>query len=233
MTRFTVNNIPKVVGDYMWQLLTLVFMSNQISALDQEAQRRGNSVYFPGQVIPMLPEALSNDLCSLQPNVDRLCMVCEMIINPDGKIIRYHFYDAVMRSHARLTYTQVANMLNDEKFKNLYALYRALHTARTVRGALDFDTVDTRIVFGKGRKIKQIVPIIRNEAHRIIEECMLAANVCAAKFLLQKKIPALFRIHEGPDATKLADLRSFLGSFGLSLAGGEEPKTKDYANLLQ
>jgi ribonuclease R len=211
------------------------------TALDQEALLRGNSVYFPGIVVPMLPEVLSNELCSLQPNVDRLCMVCDMSINKEGKVSRYSFYEAVMRSHARLTYNQVANMLTGKSQHNtkllpyiqeLYALFKTLQKQRKVRGAIEFTTPETRIIFSEKRKIKRIISIVRNDAHRIIEECMLAANVCAARFLLQKKIPALYRVHQGPDADKLADLRSFLGSLSLSLGGEDNPKPADYAKLL-
>ncbi len=211
------------------------------TALDQEALTRGNSVYFPSVVVPMLPEVLSNELCSLQPNVDRLCMVCDISISKEGKVSRYSFYEAVTCSHARLTYTQVINMLTGKSqdhsellphLQELYALFKALRKQRKARGAIEFTTLETRIIFSKKRKIKQIVPIVRNDAHRIIEECMLAANVCAARFLLRKKIPALYRVHEGPDTTKLVDLRSFLGSLGLSLGGGDNPKPVDYAKLL-
>ncbi|KPJ67383.1 MAG: hypothetical protein AMJ43_03735 [Coxiella sp. DG_40] len=211
------------------------------TALDQEALVRGNSVYFPGVVIPMLPEVLSNELCSLQPNVDRLCMVCDMCISKEGKVNRYSFYEAVMCSHARLTYNQVVSTLAGKSqdhsdllpyLQELYSLFKALQKQRKTRGAIEFTTLETRIIFSKNRKIKQIVPIVRNDAHRIIEECMLAANVCAARFLLQKKIPALYRVHEGPDATKLADLRGFLVNLGLNLGGDDNPKPIDYAKLL-
>ena len=163
------------------------------SALDREATARGNSVYFPQQVIPMLPEELSNGLCSINPLVDRLCMVCELHVSPQGKIRDYRFHEGVMRSHARLTYTKVAAMLvgRDETLRreyaplmphleDLHALYRVLHAERLERGAVDFELPETRIVFDEHRKIKEIVPVLRNDAHRLIEECMLAANVCAA-----------------------------------------------------
>lgn len=212
------------------------------TALDQSALLRGNSVYFPGFVVPMLPEILSNDLCSLKPDVDRLCMVCEMAISPIGKIVRYQFYEAIMKSHARLTYNQVASMLKTgdgrlpeilPHLKELYSLFKVLHEQREKRGAIDFDTIETRIVFDKQRKIKQILPVKRNDAHRIIEECMLAANVCAANFLLKQKIPALYRVHESPSAEKLENLRSFLSSLGLQLGGSDNPKPLDYTNLLK
>jgi ribonuclease R len=215
------------------------------ATLDEEAQRRGTSVYFPGRVIPMLPEALSNGLCSLKAQVDRLCMVCEMRIGADGKLGKYQFYEAVMRSAARLTYTQVAAMVIERKMAprrkytelvphldNLYYLYKLLRKRRERRGAIDFDTTEAAIVFGADRKIERIVPAERNDAHKLIEECMVAANVAAAEFLFRHKMPTLYRVHEGPTADKLADLRDFLGELGLSLGGGDEPPPKDYARLI-
>ncbi|MBA2491516.1 MAG: ribonuclease R [Gammaproteobacteria bacterium] len=215
------------------------------SPLDIEAQRRGASVYFPGRVIPMLPEALSNGLCSLNPQVDRLCMVCEMRIGGDGRIGKSRFFEGIMRSAARLTYTQVAAMVVERKMAprrkyarlaphldDLYALYRTLRKKRERRGAIDFDTVETQIQFGAGAKIERIVPTMRNEAHRVIEECMIAANVAAAEFLVKRKMPALYRVHEGPKADRLTDLRDFLKETGLNLTGGDEPEPKDYAKLM-
>jgi ribonuclease R len=212
--------------------------------LDTEAYERGNSVYFPEQVIPMLPEALSNGLCSLKPEVDRLTMVCEMHINATGKITKYEFHEAVIHSHARLTYnkvhaieqgdaelqTQYKALLPD--IKNLYAIYHILHEARIQRGSIDFDMPETKIVFGAARKIERIVPTQRNDAHKLIEECMLCANICAAKFLLKNDYPALFRVHEGPSEEKLQDLRKFLGEMGLKLPGSKEPQPSDYAAIL-
>ncbi|MET0025142.1 MAG: ribonuclease R [Sedimenticola sp.] len=215
------------------------------SALDREARLRGNSVYFPDRVIPMLPEVLSNGLCSINPKVDRLCMVCELFIDKEGKIARSQFYEGVMQSHARLTYDQVADMLIEgdaelcEKYADvlphlheLYALYQVLHGSRSVRGAIDFDTTETRILFNDEQKVDRVVPLIRNDAHRLIEECMLAANVAAARLLIRKKQPGLYRIHDGPQAEKLLDLREFLGELGLGLGGGAKPTAKDYADLL-
>ena len=216
------------------------------TALDREAQERGNSVYFPGKVIPMLPEVLSNGLCSLNPNVDRLCMVCVMSINATGKITRYEFHEGVMRSHARLTYTKVASLLKegpktlsaqDESLlphlMALYKLYHVLKEAREQRGAIEFETVETRILFNREGKINRIEPLQRNDAHRLIEECMLCANVACARFLKKYKLPGLYRNHEGPPPDKLADLRIFLNELGLSLGGGKEPKPLDYAKLLR
>jgi len=214
--------------------------------LDKEAMERGNSVYFPRRVIPMLPEKLSNGICSLNPDVERMAMVCDMDISAAGKIGKYRFYRAVFRSHARLTYNQVWSWLSAETkpegdihkalqphLQNLFKLYKALHKARGERGAIDFETTETQMVFNDQGKIENIVPVVRNEAHRIIEECMLAANVCASDFLAAHKQTCLYRIHEGPGEEKLKNLRSFLGEFGLALGGGDDPKAKDYAKLLE
>jgi ribonuclease R len=216
------------------------------SALDAEARERGTSVYFPGQVIPMLPEILSNGLCSLKPEVDRLCMVCIMSINNQGKTTRYEFQEGIMRSHARLTYTKVAALLTEgnEKLKEQYAallphlqslhkLYHILKNAREERGAIDFETVETRIIFGKDGKINKIEPVQRNDAHRLIEECMLSANVACARFLKKHKLPGLYRNHEGPPEEKLTDLKVFLNELGLPLGGGKKPQPLDYAALLR
>ncbi|MGH8477929.1 MAG: ribonuclease R [Methylococcales bacterium] len=232
-----------------WKLLVAIAdVSHYVApgcALDQEAQNRGTSVYFPEQVIPMLPEALSNGLCSLVPDQDRFCMVCELLILHDGTVYRSRFFDAVMRSHARLTYTQVARILFDQdsdlitrfqplvkRLKELNELYRVLRARREERGAMDFDTQESMIVFGKERKIEKIIPLVRNDAHRLIEECMLAANRAAATFLEKKKMPRLLRIHEGPNDEKLADLRTFLGELGLAIGGGDQPRPYDYMTLI-
>lgn len=214
-------------------------------ALDQEAFNRGNSVYFPRRVIPMLPEVLSNGLCSLNPQVERLCMVCEMAIDAHGDFGGYRFYPAVMFSHARLTYTKVAAMLEnpegeDAKQHNellrhiqlLHKLFKVLLKARGKRGAIDFETIETQMVFNDQGKIERILPVKRNDAHRLIEECMLAANVCASDFLQKHKQPTLYRIHEGPTPEKLVALRDFLKEFGVQLGGGDEPRAKDYAKTL-
>jgi ribonuclease R len=215
------------------------------SALDRDARERGNSVYFPRRVIPMLPEKLSNGLCSLNPRVERLCMAADVNISASGEIEAYRFYPSVMFSHARLTYGQVAAALyegNGEAaaalgdllphLQNLDRLFRALLKARARRGAIDFETVETRMEFDGQGKIACIVPETRNDAHRLIEECMLAANVCASDFLQGHKHPALYRIHEGPTPEKLEKLRGFLAEFGLPLGGGDKPTAKDYAALL-
>jgi ribonuclease R len=214
------------------------------SALDTEAVSRSTSVYFPSRVVPMLPEVLSNGLCSINPDVDRLCMVCEMDINRKGKVKKAQFHEGVMRSHARLTYNKVAAILidNDQKrrkqyadvvpdLEELHALYKVLRIARDQRGAMDFDTVETRIVFTEDKKVDRIVPVIRNDAHMLIEECMIAANVEAAKFLAKHKCPALHRNHPGPKPAKLENLRTFLFGLGLSIGGGDKPSPSDYLEL--
>ncbi len=214
-------------------------------ALDQEALNRGNSVYFPRRVIPMLPEVLSNGLCSINPEVERLCMVCEMGIDSRGDIEEYRFYPGVMFSHARLTYNQVAAMLESPQgtearaykkllphLQDLQALFKLLVKARAKRGAIDFETIETQMIFNEQGKIERIVPVRRNDAHRLIEECMLAANVCASDFLQGYAHPALYRVHEGPTPEKLEALHEFLREFGLRLGGGDDPHAKDYAKLL-
>jgi ribonuclease R len=215
------------------------------TALDREARERGNSVYFPRRVIPMLPEKLSNGLCSLNPGVDRLAMVCDMTVDDHGEITDYRFYPAVFRSHARLTYDQVWNWLSgatppegevhrrlQPQVQTLYDLFKVLGEARGKRGAIDFETIETMMLFNEHGKIENIVPVYRNDAHRLIEECMLAANVCASDFLRSRRQPCLYRIHEGPTAEKLEALRNFLKEFGLGLGGGDEPTARDYALLL-
>ena len=235
-----------------WRLLVAIAdVSHYVlpgSGLDAEAVLRGTSVYFPEQVIPMLPEALSNGLCSLNPHVDRLCMVCEMSISATGRMTKYKFYEGVMNSKARLTYTETGALLKgseadkklfDEKrpgirkpLENLYALYSVLRACRTKRGAIDFESTETRIVFGESRKIEKIVPTERNDAHKIIEECMLSANVAAARFLDEHNLPGLYRVHEVPGEDKVTALREFLGGLGLTLAGKTKPSPKDYQTLL-
>jgi ribonuclease R len=206
-------------------------------ALDLEARERGTSVYFPRRVIPMLPEKLSNGICSLNPNLDRLAMVCEMAITPKGEVARYEFYRAVFRSSARLTYTGVWQELSSGKanqdLQNLFAVFKVLLEARNLRGAIDFETVETRMLFDPKGKIERIVAEPRNDAHRVIEECMLAANVCAGSLLAGHAHPALYRVHDVPSAEKVAALRDFLAEIGLTLPGGEIPRPRDYAQLLE
>ena len=230
------------VCDKGWNLYVAIadvsFYVKPDTLLDKEAFLRGNSVYFPDTVIPMLPEILSNDLCSLKPKTDRLCLVCSMRIGKDGKIKSYKFQRAVIHSHARLTYEKANDILErgDNEFfphlNSLYSLFKALYGEREKRGAINFEGLDQKIVFDKNHKIKRIVPVVRNDAHRIIEECMLAANVCAAKFLSKQNIPFLYRIHEKPDPVKLKNLRSYLNILGLNLYGKTSPKPQDYAKLL-
>ncbi|MDA5608670.1 ribonuclease R [Pasteurella multocida] len=215
------------------------------TALDTEAHARGNSVYFPNRVVPMLPEILSNGLCSLNPQVDRLCMVCELNVSAKGKITGYEFYEAVMNSHARLTYTKVARILEDDEelctryqalvphLKELHVMYQALVEARHQRGAIDFETIESKFVFNEMGRIERIEPVIRNDAHKIIEECMILANIAAANFMEKHQEPALFRIHAGPSEEKVTGFRQFLSECGLSLEGGSKPSTADYAKLLE
>lgn len=235
--------------DGAWRLVVAIAdVSHYVkrnSALDVEAELRGNSVYFPGRVIPMLPENLSNGLCSLNPDVDRLCMVCDITISAEGQITNYSFQDAVMHSKARMTYNKVEKILGGDKalrdqykhvvshIEDLYALYQVLREQRELRGALDFDTTETQIIFGADKKIEKIVPVMRNEAHMLIEECMLCANVCAAKFLKAQKLPGLYRVHESPKEAKLEDLRKSLALHGLSLDGGDKPEPGDFQKILQ
>ncbi len=214
--------------------------------LDLDAGDRGTSVYFPSQVIPMLPEALSNGLCSLNPEVARLCMVCEMEINQDGKTESYRFHEGVMFSKARLTYDKVAAMLVDndpalrEQYQHvlptletMYGLFKAMQKARDERGAIDFEMTETQFLFDENRKIRSIQPRERNDAHRLIEEFMIAANVSAAHFLFENEIPVLYRVHETPSEEKLSGLRDFLGELGLFLGGGDDPEPRHYASLLE
>lgn len=215
------------------------------TALDTEAYNRGNSVYFPNRVVPMLPEILSNGLCSLNPQVDRLCMVCEISLSAKGKMTGYRFYEAVMNSHARLTYTKVARILEGDEeliqryqdlvphLQELHKMYQALIQARHQRGAIDFETIESKFVFNEQGRIERIEPLVRNDAHKIIEECMILANIAAANFMAQHQEPALYRIHAGPSEEKLTAFRAFLAECGLVLEGGAKPSTADYAKLLE
>ena len=216
------------------------------TALDDEARNRGTSVYFPERVIPMLPESLSNGLCSLKPNVDRLCMVCEMFISDAGELKNHKFYDAVMCSSARLTYDEVQKILYEKDqearenrqhllndLENLQAAYNALRKQRNKRGAIDFDTKETYFEFDQDKKIKAIVPRERFQAHMIIEECMISANVAAAKYITKHKLPTLFRVHEGPTFEKLRDMREFLESLGVGFTKSEKPAPSDYMAVMK
>lgn len=238
-----------------WRLYVAIadvsYYVNVDTALDNEARERGNSVYFPMQVIPMLPEELSNGLCSLNPHVDRLAMVCEIRLSRSGKMLDYQFYETIIQSHARLTYNKVSAMLEKPNsaegkalaseyvellphLQQLYGMYKALIDQRQLRGALDFDTRETRIIFDDERKIEKIVPTVRNEAHRLIEECMLCANVAMAHFLQDHKLPGLYRVHDNPPEEKLEKLRAYLAELGLSLGKGRgDPSPKDYLNFLE
>jgi len=216
------------------------------SALDQEASLRGNSIYFPDHVIPMLPEPLSNDLCSLKPDVDRQCFTCEISIDSQGNITSYKFRPGVMCSSARLTYTETALALSSPdagndfrlpellpKLRDLLELSQVLRTRRQHRGTVDFDLPESRIVFNDERKIERIELVHRSVAHTLIEECMLAANVCAARLLTENAGPGIFRVHDEPDSGKVEDVRRFLGEFGLSLGGGVKPDARDYLNVVE
>lgn len=242
---------PKTKG---WRLyVAIADVSHYVpvnSPLDVEAQNRGNSVYFPEHVVPMLPEKLSNGLCSLNPHVDRLCMVCEMTISAAGNISGYQFYEGVMHSHARLTYKLVGKILEDKdgdegqilreqyadivpQLDTLYDLYKSLRSARSERGAIEFETTETRIVFNADRKIEDIVPVQRNDAHKVIEECMLCANVATARFLEKHNQPSLYRVHQGPSEQKLENLKQYLNESGLALTGGTKPTPKDFLQVMR
>ncbi|MDH3325922.1 MAG: ribonuclease R [Gammaproteobacteria bacterium] len=233
-----------------WKLIVAIadvsYYVEPDQALDKEAQNRGNSVYFPSNVIPMLPEELSNGLCSLNPKVDRLCMVCEMLLTATGGVKEAKFYEAVMNSSARLTYNEVAAMVVDRDetvrqqyeeilphIDDLYTLYGVFAKKRKKRGVIEFGSTETRIIFGDDRKIDRIVPVQRNDAHKLIEEFMIAANVETARFLEEKEIPALYRVHNGPSEEKLTNLKEFLAEYGFKLGGGTSPESKHYADLLE
>ena len=233
-----------------WRLLVAIAdVSHYVqpgNAIDVDAFERATSVYFPRRVIPMLPEKLSNGLCSLNPNVERLCMVCDMLINKDGDIHGYQFYPAVMFSHARLTYTEVTTMLQNTRshealakadvvpyLLNLQDVYRGLMQSRQRRGAVDFETVETQMIADELGRIERIVPRVRTEAHRLIEEAMLAANVCAAEFIAQSKQSGLFRVHEGPPAQKLEVLRNYLRAMGVTGTVSDDPKPGEFQAIAQ
>ena len=233
-----------------WRLVVAIadvsFYVKPDDHLDKEAFERGNSVYFPRRVIPMLPEALSNGLCSLNPDLERMCMVCDMQIDAFGAVKQYKFYPSVMRSKARTTYTQVFEILQNPQgelatefswltphLNHLYSLFKLMLTVREKRGAIEFESTETMMMFNDNGKIDRIVPATRNEAHKLIEECMLAANVCAADFLKEHEHPALYRIHEGPTPEKLEALRTFMGEVGFGVGGGDKPHAKDYGKLMK
>ncbi|TXI60476.1 MAG: ribonuclease R [Limnohabitans sp.] len=233
-----------------WRLLVAIAdVSHYVqtgSAIDIDAYDRATSVYFPRRVIPMLPEKLSNGLCSLNPDVDRLCMVCDMLVTAKGEVHAYQFYPAVMHSHARFTYTEVAAILANTRgpeaarrkdrvqdLIHLHDVYRALLAARQVRGAVDFETTETQIVCDENGRIEKIVPRVRNEAHRLIEEAMLAANVCSADFIQQGQHPGLFRVHEGPTPEKKDILRNYLKALGVGIGLSEDPHTSEFQKIAQ
>ena len=231
-----------------WRLLVAIAdVSHYVeidSPLDQEALKRGTSVYFPDRVVPMLPESLSNGLCSLNPKVDRLCMVCEMRVNKEGKVTRATFYDAVMRSSARLTYSQVDRFLHGKgdhgidaslhsSLKTLHDLYRAFAQNRGKRGAIELDLPQTKIRLSKDGDMEDIVAVPRNDAHRLIEECMIAANVQAAKFIRRHKIPGLYRVHAKPDPENFSELREYLLGLGFKVPHPEHVKPRDFSRLIK
>jgi ribonuclease R len=228
-----------------WRLLVAIAdVSHYVetgSAIDIDAYDRATSVYFPRRVIPMLPEKLSNGLCSLNPEVERLCMVCDMLVTGKGEVHAYQFYPAVMFSHARFTYTEVAAILGNTRgaealrrkdrvqdLLHLHEVYRALLASRAQRGAVDFETVETQIVCDENGRIEKIVPRTRNEAHRVIEEAMLAANVCSADFIAQHKRSGLFRVHEGPTPEKKEVLRNYLKAVGVGLSVSDDPEPAEF-----
>jgi len=233
-----------------WRLLVAIAdVSHYVetgSAIDIDAYDRATSVYFPRRVIPMLPEKLSNGLCSLNPDVERLCMVCDMLISASGDVAAYQFYPAVMFSHARFTYTEVAAILSNTRgpeaarrkdriddLLNLHDVYGALLKARRVRGAVDFETTETQIVCDESGRIDKIIPRVRNDAHKLIEEAMLAANVCSADFILQSKHPGLFRVHEGPTPEKIDLLRGYLKATGVGMTVGDNPKPSEFQAIAE
>ncbi|GAA4800273.1 ribonuclease R [Lysobacter hankyongensis] len=213
--------------------------------LDDEAQKRATSVYFPGFVVPMLPETLSNGICSLNPKVDRLCFVCDMQVDFDGEVTKSKFYEAVMHSHARLTYTQVWQAVGENdadaiakigallpQVQRLHQLYQVLAKARKARGAIEFESSEVRFVLGPQGEVVQAGMLQRNDAHKLIEECMIAANVEAARYLLKKKVPAPYRIHDKPPESKYADLLEFLKEFKLRMPAWANVEPRDFTALL-
>ena len=234
-----------------WRLLVAIAdVSHYVrpgAALDQEARLRATSVYFPNRVLPMLPEQLSNQLCSLMPAVDRACMVAELTISKDGRVTRTRFYAAVMRSAARLTYTRAAAALVERapevraelsaavlgSLESLYDVYRALRRWRETRGALDFESAEVKVIVGADGRVADLKSYPRNDAHRLIEECMIAANVEAARFLKKHKMPALYRVHAHPDEERVLELKRFLATRGLLLETEGEVDPMKLARLLR
>jgi ribonuclease R len=237
-----------------WRLLVAIAdVSHYVepgSALDEDARERGNSVYLPSMVVPMLPEALSNELCSLKPKVDRLCMVCEMSISARGRISRYQFYEGILNSTERLTYNRVGRLLEEgvdavrdedpdivavaPRLQVLHELYKALRGAREQRGAVDFESSESKIVLDDDQgQVKDIRPVQRNDAHKIVEECMISANVAAARFFEKHEVPGLFRVHAEPDASRIEDLRGFLAGMGIALPGDDVPTPGDLRALVE
>ncbi|HKJ71111.1 MAG TPA: ribonuclease R [Gammaproteobacteria bacterium] len=235
-------------GDGFRLIVAIADVSSYVtpnSSLDKEGYHRGNSTYLPNRVVPMLPEALSNGICSLNPGVDRLTLACEMHIDSAGQVDQYRFFEAVMHSHARLTYKEVAAMMEDNdaetraqhehvlgQLETLYELYATLHKARRERGAIEFEGLDTEILFGENNQIEMIVPYTRRDAHRLIEECMLAANESAARLFVENEEPALFRVHEPPSAEKLENLRDFLKTIGLAEGLEDPPTPQSFSKVL-
>ncbi len=237
------------VGDGFRLIVAIADVSHYVepnTALDKEAYRRGNSTYFPSGVVPMLPKALSNGICSLNPGVDRLTLACEMHIDRHGQVDQYRFFEGVMHSHARLTYAEVAAMMEDEdpdtraqyegllpRLGTLYELYHVLHRARLERGAIEFEGLETEVLFGENNQIEMIVPYQRRDAHRLIEECMLAANQSAARLFVANEEPVLFRVHEPPPEDKLENLRGFLQTLGLAQDLADPPTPESFSRVLQ
>ncbi|AWL10897.1 Ribonuclease [Saliniradius amylolyticus] len=232
-------------GWHLWVAIADVsYYVHPESPLDSEAINRGNSVYFPEQVVPMLPEVLSNGLCSLNPQVDRLCMVCEMQISKQGKLEDFTFYEAVMNSKARLTYTKVWDIIQGDPelhqryehlvphLKDLHGLYRTLRKARLRRGAIEFETQENKFIFNAERKIDHIVPVERNDAHKMIEECMILANVCAAKYLEKHEAEGLYRVHDKPDSERLVAFLSYLAEVGIPHGITDDPSPSDFSTIV-
>jgi len=231
-----------------WRLLVAIAdVSHYVkvgTGLDKEAVRRSTSVYFPDRVVPMLPEVLSNGLCSLNPKVDRLCMVCDMRVDASGKVTKSTFFEGLMRSKARLTYSQVSELLTGESkssvpralhgsIRELHALYKALAKARGRRGAIEIDMPQTKFKLNDKGEIDRIEVVPRNDAHRLIEECMIAANVQAAKFLKRHRIPGLYRVHARPDPDRFDELRLFLVTLGLKVAHPEHVQPRDFTKIIR